>query len=439
MVEVHEDIVEKLKCTECKRYLSCSPVLIRNYDNFCGRCSVRQESSTHPVYRNVVYENLAKMMSFPCSYKYLGCDKQLPWNKVKYHEDECQFREYKCPSDCCSWSGNKAKLLRHYQDVHEEFVVENPFQFALDITKDCDKNYLLPVFGFLFIIQIRYALAETKIWCSSQLIGNQTIASYFEYCLRVTRKSFKVEYDNTVLPYNATAVNVTSCIEIGLSSLLEILKGFDNTLFTVSLNAKPIKCISCGKKLAIDLNQSLNGDFFNLKNYCEECEQKTLADQMFCKNQDFGCKYMNESKVNLMKHETWCCQYSSFECTLCFEAVSDKSRLEHFKNCRNVLISDKRMSSGYLDKFSALLIMIHNTCFFCSIKKYSDAVEVNVVSELPKEQLRNFKIVALYNALIHKRMNDDTTSSERDWFVQFSLETTSQVLELDILKMETEL
>ncbi|CAG9822944.1 unnamed protein product [Phaedon cochleariae] len=90
-----ESKVSEYKCALCKKTLSVPPIMMLSEDGTrskCGRCEMVPNRS---MGRNVIYEDMAKLLSFPCINE--GCNKKIAWNEVKTHEEECVESSITCP------------------------------------------------------------------------------------------------------------------------------------------------------------------------------------------------------------------------------------------------------------------------------------------------------------------------------------------------------
>ncbi|KAL1497942.1 hypothetical protein ABEB36_008822 [Hypothenemus hampei] len=92
LIVLPEQLFENLECTECGGYLSCFPVLIKpTGGNVCHRCvHMNRIPASHQ--RNVLYETIAQIFIFPCTYRNRGCTERFPFGEgIKNHEIRCHY------------------------------------------------------------------------------------------------------------------------------------------------------------------------------------------------------------------------------------------------------------------------------------------------------------------------------------------------------------
>lgn len=98
-MNISPDILEQLKCSVCRGWLSCPPVYAGSSGkHVCGRCIVPKGSGKEKFIRNVPYETAVSRTLFPCCNKNSGCEIKLYFSEVKGHEDVCPFNVHHCPT-----------------------------------------------------------------------------------------------------------------------------------------------------------------------------------------------------------------------------------------------------------------------------------------------------------------------------------------------------
>ncbi|KAG5900055.1 hypothetical protein JTB14_016029 [Gonioctena quinquepunctata] len=107
-----EHVFEKLKCKLCDGYLSVSPISGSTGSYTCGRCDPSADT-------NELYEELARHLSFPCSYE--SCKIKISWNDVGNHEKICPHRTITCPVCYCEAKLETRMVFSHFNTSHEEF------------------------------------------------------------------------------------------------------------------------------------------------------------------------------------------------------------------------------------------------------------------------------------------------------------------------------
>lgn len=149
------ETISKLKCHLCHGYLSVPPIYSCKDKYACGRCNPEWE-------RNVIYEELAQYMIFPCIF----CDVGYPWGTVQFHEEKCKRYKLLCPPN-----NSKHNFGPNQGQYHPKCWKQNircPFHLCLnnfeveDILKHFTKHHADYI--FTNIVRARKILKEEKVW-----------------------------------------------------------------------------------------------------------------------------------------------------------------------------------------------------------------------------------------------------------------------------------
>ncbi|KAJ8957884.1 hypothetical protein NQ318_001880 [Aromia moschata] len=142
-----DNVVDLLKCSLCDFYLSVSPIYLISDDGSqykCGRCS---SIKTMIAIRANMYEHLAKLMTFPCSYK--ECSEKLVFADVRDHEKTCLNRIITCPKANCHDSYKIWNISAHFKDKHADlfhtnmFMIKNVYAYYnIDVLEKNGKTYI---------------------------------------------------------------------------------------------------------------------------------------------------------------------------------------------------------------------------------------------------------------------------------------------------------
>ncbi|XP_056636260.1 uncharacterized protein LOC130444916 [Diorhabda sublineata] len=147
------ETINKLKCDLCRGYLSVPPIYSCKDKYACGRCNPEWE-------RNVIYEELAQYMIFPCVF----CEVGYPWGAVQYHEEKCRKYRLICPPINSKRGPNRGQ---YHQKCWKQNV-RCPFDLCLDnidvndILKHFDKHH--PDYVFADTVRARKIFKEEKVW-----------------------------------------------------------------------------------------------------------------------------------------------------------------------------------------------------------------------------------------------------------------------------------
>lgn len=161
LFEIPQEILLKLTCSVCKRYLSCSPVMMDSSGhNVCGECS--ENLPRKLVYQRMqAYEDLAKAALFPCRY---GCQAKFPFDIIKNHEETCKIRTHKCPVKRCSWEGTVDDIEKHFEKHPELLFKDGIAKFSLEsIGSNEEKKVLIKAFDNLFLVKTKYISKGKKL------------------------------------------------------------------------------------------------------------------------------------------------------------------------------------------------------------------------------------------------------------------------------------
>ncbi|KAJ8911271.1 hypothetical protein NQ315_015274 [Exocentrus adspersus] len=116
IIHIPTDFGTNLKCIVCSGYLSIPPIISgNNGKNVCGRCDFITYNKQER--RNIIYEDVAKLMSFPCIFE--KCNKKIPWGEVEKHEKFCPYATIQCPKKDCKEVVLIRELVAHFTWQHK--------------------------------------------------------------------------------------------------------------------------------------------------------------------------------------------------------------------------------------------------------------------------------------------------------------------------------
>lgn len=197
-----EEVIEQLRCSFCKQYLSCSPIrLLSDGKSVCGRCSV--SNCEVQVYREIKLEVALSHVKFPCCYKDYGCQKKLLFDHSVDHETKCVYFPFLCPSlpfTTCSWKGSVAQVRDHFYASHLGFV-NSIGKFQIDISVDKENILMVVDDHITFLIKYKYE-ASTSIL--------QYDVRYFSPY--VFNENFKVQLISSLNPENNINLKGDKCL-----------------------------------------------------------------------------------------------------------------------------------------------------------------------------------------------------------------------------------
>jgi len=189
--EVPLETLKSLKCALCNEFLTVPPITTISKDALLHKCGRCQNVETEVSLRNTVFETLAALSTYPCTYP--NCKDVLKWSDIEQHEIYCLHRTLKCPvSWTCNDTVSIADLSSHCLSKHKKnlfndtvllkfddpwekskitvvLLVANNTQFLVYrvITTE---NIWVKVFSFLPIENCRYEFdicSESAVCCLS--------------------------------------------------------------------------------------------------------------------------------------------------------------------------------------------------------------------------------------------------------------------------------
>ncbi|XP_074025865.1 uncharacterized protein [Leptinotarsa decemlineata] len=148
---IPDDVLEKLICNTCFKYLSVKPVTVY-FDGTirCGRCSQNGLGGLVSL-----FELVADKCLFKCVNRRDGCQKLLRNSQVYEHEKVCKAEWYDCPY-CPFMKIPTSLLVRHFEENHRERLLETPdIQVKVD-EQGVQKMYLYQMHDHLFYIEVEH-------------------------------------------------------------------------------------------------------------------------------------------------------------------------------------------------------------------------------------------------------------------------------------------
>ncbi|XP_018562368.1 uncharacterized protein LOC108904337 [Anoplophora glabripennis] len=354
---ISRDTLANLKCSICDNFLTVPPILITSlYGNQykCGRCYFVETEVNIPA---TMFETLASTMRFPCIHP--SCEREIPWNTIKSHEETCIHQPMKCP---CGEILEIHEAHRHFVENHpdiiseESVIVENPgfsqFHTRLIVKNDvpflvyvlCERKadikvgiYSLQdtIKKYEFRLEISTNSNMSKITIPNKKITKFNTREHCSDCLlrtcRITYHKYQNGANNPVSEMTSARVNTSSVfkvlncddfillitvIERGNRAYLEanftrneqIRKSWECQICQEYL-APPIflcptghsLCGSCKMKMAVcpycilDIGESRN---FTLEEMAEHV-------QLACTYETMGCRFLGNVE-KLARHEAKC-------------------------------------------------------------------------------------------------------------------------------------
>lgn len=319
MSEVATKIVQCMKCSMCQNYLSSPPITSnKRGQNMCAKCSVHKSSS-----RNIVLEEVAKLIPFPCQYQRHGCKIILPYKSRGEHEVDCSFRKYECIVGDCSWIGNYDQIYDHCLEDHFDSVAKHPFTADLDVGRKKDEIFMMTFKNFIFVLNVKHDIVLDEFSQSMFLLGNEKIPNLFSYRCSLKGPDGRIQKSFSVKSYPNENND-----KMKISCMIPILGHISDVKLTFTIQMKQNQCDLCNSTILYYPVFEDNGKYC-----CRDCKQKENPEinSLFCSNRDEGCTYECSKKMDLNKHEKWFCEKGVLKCIWgCGKIMKDINRFDHY-------------------------------------------------------------------------------------------------------------
>ncbi|KAF5295248.1 hypothetical protein FQR65_LT19914 [Abscondita terminalis] len=196
-----EELLKVLKCNQCSKILSVLPVYYSPGTGIvCGRCVDVSDPSIkdNNAQRAVAYEAVAQFLLFPCSNYRHGCEVKLECDKIKQHEEKCQFSLFPCPfneelgknSIKCDWTGIKSNLTEHLHDRHNDRFQTDLINFHLNVDFTYVKMFFTVIYNITFLVITQFIQSTKKFYCIVVCCENSIDHRSFRYKLKLGRSNY---------------------------------------------------------------------------------------------------------------------------------------------------------------------------------------------------------------------------------------------------------
>lgn len=348
-LQISSESLQKLKCTQCKKYLSIFPIRSRlNGDVICGRCP--SESNT---YHNKIFEDLAEIFKFPCINYPNGCLENLLPKNMFQHENYCPYRMYECPTKNytqCQWNGLCHEMYEHFEDKHPTFIL-NIEKFELDFINKYRETYIMPFEGDLYLVD-RIMDTDNKLFkCNVTPIHINSL-NVFQINYKLIFQNMHKTQEPVIIEKNVSkeiqvnTENLQKTLNDPTTIIVEIKVDTSNGLKRDEMNdkekyqktldnaiLKELECTICMEYMVPPIMLCQGGHSIcsgcfercleqNIK--CSYCQQDFTKNQNFALQNlvstlDYPCKYEQctfSSKATDIKAHELHCIYGTFKCPL---------------------------------------------------------------------------------------------------------------------------
>lgn len=336
--------LNKLKCTNCNRYISLGPVKNIPSGFLCGRCPTDGDEHLSIV---TIYETVAQHIQFPCIYDEHGCPQTFPFgDQMKDHELSCSYTPNFCPMgylENCEWKGQDKSMLEHVKNIHPLTVLDD-LNVKVNLQAKIEKRYIFTSKDVVYVMDLFYCVKKgLSLEIMQRFTTDVKIASKtFDILLRPTDKtSPTLTLTRAISEYTFAISAFKTPDDVIESSLLQHL---DKNEVNVSVILKWDKTSAKDRQLrqCVDKNK--------VNNLPAKKESTKDRNCMFraCKNFKLGCSF-NGNGLNVEEHEKRCmvtyCPMKSNNCT--WKGMKDKLH-SHCIGHRNVCTKYEYKLSGLI-------------------------------------------------------------------------------------------
>lgn len=438
-------MLNNLNCTKCKGLLYPPVFLTKNNENLCKECreNLTKNAKKFSI-RNKLFEEMAKLFTYPCKFAASGCIETVNWSQAADHTKTCKYQQVliSCLVNACNWKGNHEDIIVHCKTDHNEIIVKHPFEISKyaswiigemkNLQNVCSKKFLMIAHGFVFILHFNICFNSDSMWTGVYLNGCPQLAVHFEYFVKLSEKSLKA---------NDIHIKQVLANVIKFDESKYIKSGLEQNV-TISINMNKIKCINCKQEFFQIPNNWLKCcDDWNLKR--NETNNSTRVIKQ-CTNFIFGCEYYDVFD-NLTKHASVLCKYNTFACKICpfINNEFKTSEFEHIKLCAhshsykfenqvmNVLSTkfNDILKGLLIYQNATFLIQLHPEMHTFNFLLQTIRFNINMMSDLPHDEEKNLTIMVTFSVAnnlesVNKTLKLININSEFIWHTHIDIVLT---------------
>lgn len=139
MTDINVKLLKQLECPICLNYMTKPIILCSTGHSLCYSCSMQLTQcglckKPLSTARNYALESLSLDILLPCPND--GCEETKNSNELKQHLKNCQYRNYKCLYTSCHWSGQRDKIVNHFENSHQKPIEEREWLRALHLKQN---------------------------------------------------------------------------------------------------------------------------------------------------------------------------------------------------------------------------------------------------------------------------------------------------------------
>lgn len=424
MASIPDTVLNQLKCSACKSYLSVGPVTQTILGYHCGRCLAPGAEA------NSLFETLAKAHSFPCRYVDSGCKFLLPFGEeMLNHEKICEYRIISCPVvSTCEWTGPATNSFVHCSEEHEENIPKSSeFEVIINLSESMNTKMIqMRPTGEMLLLHLMYSEdAGLSINIKKLLEKNRKESLYYNVQLESSER-----LNMTTL--NNNKIDSFYCLQpssewIPYNALICLDKRVIFLTITVKVEINPdsvteIKCFCCQTFLPLNILKCANSH-----RYCDKCyktgEQCMVCDTdlqvatnyhavktdetiLGCCNVLYGCTF-SSSLRELVAHEATCtlrkclfdsCNWQGLENSYAKHLSASDNNAIHVPSNNKILLSEATFNNNaYLitipSNHCSYTFTRHNKTATFIVKTLVDNINKTIVIFANYVESRNIQFV----------------------------------------------
>jgi E3 ubiquitin-protein ligase SIAH1 len=186
-------IIELLECSECLETMRPPIYQCSNGHSVCGDCKKRNILCPTCKYsfltnRNLIGEELADQVKYPCRNASRGCDQKLLLEVLEKHEHFCAYRMYNClvAKDIgCPWTGQRSDIVLHTVDNHvEDIFISDKCKIChegFNLFRECTFSVIISFREEIFWLRSEFYSPKRMLYEVVHYIGPQENASKYKY------------------------------------------------------------------------------------------------------------------------------------------------------------------------------------------------------------------------------------------------------------------
>lgn len=211
-LEDGRSILNLLECPVCLDTMKPPIFQCQNGHSVCSNC--KPGLSICPTCRgvltdtrNLLAEQLACKVIYPCHNITRGCYEKVPLEDLKKHESFCPYRLYEClvaKENGCTWGGCRSDILHHTEEKHDKYIYRSDlcsFKYEeFNFLQECKFSCIFSSCGEIFWFRSKRDPDKRKLYEVVQYIGPKDNTSKYVYEHRLVSPSGdqKLTFTNVV-------------------------------------------------------------------------------------------------------------------------------------------------------------------------------------------------------------------------------------------------